>query len=73
MTTRAQPTDFTLYAEKMSSVCLLTPVTDDAQAWMDECLPEDAMWLSGGMAIESRYIGNILEGINGDGLTVSLL
>lgn len=52
------------------SICILTPVSEAAQAWVDEHLPEDAMRWAGGVVIEPRYAGDILEGIQNDGLSL---
>lgn len=49
---------------------LLTPVTKRAQKWVDEHLPEDRQTLGTGIAVEHRYIGEIVEGIKRDGLIV---
>ena len=54
------------------SVCLLTPLTDAAEAWVDENLPDSAMTFGSAVVIEPRYAGPILEGISADGLEVAL-
>jgi hypothetical protein len=51
------------------TVFLLVPKTDDARRWVREHLPDDVMRLGAGVAIEHRYIEDILEGIQADGLT----
>lgn len=51
------------------SVFLLIPNTEAAQAWVDENIPEDAPTLGGGIGVEARYLGDILQGIQDDGLT----
>ena len=60
--------DFTFHQEHMSNVCLLTPVSEAASNWVGEHL--DAIWFGKAVAIESRYAGDILEGIQRDDLTV---
>ena len=62
--------DFTFYQERMSNVCLLTPVSEAASNWVAEYLPEDITWFGEAVAIEARYVGDILEGIQRDDLTV---
>ncbi|CAB4152430.1 hypothetical protein UFOVP613_14 [uncultured Caudovirales phage] len=52
------------------SVLLLMPETDAGRAWADEHLPEDALTLGAGIAIERRYMGDIIAGIVEDGLGV---
>ena len=53
------------------SVFLLIPNTDAANAWVEEHLPEDAPVFGKGIAVEARYIGDILHGIQEDGLSFS--
>jgi predicted thioesterase len=38
--------------------------------WMDEHLPEDAQTLGRAVAVEHRYIGDIVAGMQADGLVV---
>ncbi len=63
-------TDFTVRGE--GTIYLLTPNSDAARAWRDEYLPEDAMTLGPAVAVEHRYIDDIISGILQDGLTVIL-
>lgn len=53
------------------SVTILTPLTEAAQEWADNNLPDDALTFGRGIVIEPRYAGPILEGIVEDGLTVT--
>jgi hypothetical protein len=53
------------------SIVLITPITDAAEAWVDENLPDSAMTFGSAVVIEPRYVGPILEGISADGLTVA--
>lgn len=63
--------DFLLYGDRPPcSVYLLTPVSPRGEAWATEHLPEDAQRLGSGIAVEHRYIGDIVQGIKSDGLTV---
>lgn len=52
------------------SVFLLSPETDVAREWADEHLPQDALTLGNGIAVEWRYLADILTGIQDDGLRV---
>lgn len=61
--------DFTVRNE--GSIFLLTPQTDAAREWADEHLPDDAMTFGPSTVVEHRYIGAIVDGIQGDGLTVA--
>jgi hypothetical protein len=64
-------TDFTLYNH--GSICVLTPSTVKGQAWTYRHFDMDEvqMW-NNGVVIEPRYVGDILDGLAEDGLTVSL-
>jgi hypothetical protein len=53
------------------TIYLLRPKTDEAREWTNFNIPDDAQWLGGAVAIEHRYVGDIVEGILADGLTVS--
>jgi hypothetical protein len=50
---------------------LLHPMSESAKQWVDEHLPKDALTLGEAVAVEHRYISNIVDGILEDGLTVS--
>lgn len=63
-----EPTlDFTLHGS--GTLYLLTPLTDDAREWVKLHIPEDAQRLGRGIAIEWRYVDDIMVGIEADGLT----
>ena len=57
--------------ENHGSIFLLIPLNDAAQAWVDEHLPADAATLGRAIAVEHRYIGAIVEGIQAAGLEVA--
>ncbi|MFA5900269.1 MAG: hypothetical protein WC829_14285 [Hyphomicrobium sp.] len=52
------------------SVTLLTPVTDAALDWVAENLSIDRTNWGPAIVIEPRYAVDILDGLQGDGLTV---
>lgn len=52
------------------SIVLLVPLTPAAIEWCDEHLPDDGPRLGGSYAIEPRFICNITDGIEADGLTL---
>lgn len=61
--------DFT--ATNHGSIILLTPVTDEANTWVNEHLQvEGWQTLGTSIAIEPRYFDDIVEGIRNDGLTI---
>ena len=65
---KSMSADFTL--TDGGSVCLLTPTTSDARRWLDENIGEDALYLGNGLAIERKYVQQILDGIVADGYRV---
>jgi hypothetical protein len=64
--------DFTVSGD--GSVYLLNPNTEAARQWVSENLPDVQSWqyMGTAIAIEHRYIVNIVEGIKGDGLVVDI-
>lgn len=52
------------------TIWLLRPVTDAADEWVRDNLPDFAMRFGGAVAIEARYIEAIIHGIEADGLDV---
>jgi predicted thioesterase len=65
------PADFLVTGEgPFTTVYLLHPLTDAAREWVAEHLPEDAMRLGNAIAVEHRYIGDIVDGARNDGLSV---
>lgn len=65
----APTTDF--YAIDHGSIVSLIPSTHSAKGWVEEHLPEDALWHGRGVAIERRYWPDIYAGILDAGLSVS--
>jgi hypothetical protein len=62
--------DFTLVNHL--SLFLLTAHTDDARNWVEANLSADRLsWGRDGTAIEPRYVGAIVAGIESDGLVVA--
>ena len=60
--------DFEIQNE--GSIFLLRPLSEQANAWIDEHLPEDRQTFGGGVVVEHRYITSIIDGIQNDGLTI---
>lgn len=52
------------------SILLLLPLTDAGNAWADEHLPDNAQMFGKSIVVEPRYIADIVDGIQADGLTV---
>jgi hypothetical protein len=51
-----------------ATVYLVVPVSDAAKEWLDVHIDEDATWHGNGVAVEHRYIEDILLGMVADGL-----
>jgi len=56
--------------EDHGSICLVRPASPAGEGWIDEYLPEDAMWFGGAVAVEPRYVESIWSGMVEDGLEV---
>ncbi len=52
------------------SICVLTPVSEAGLRWVRENLPADVLLWAGGIVVEPRYVGDILDGIEADALEV---
>lgn len=51
------------------SICVIDMLSDAAIAWANENLPDDAMrWGRHGYVVEPRYVANIVDGMEFDGL-----
>lgn len=61
--------DFRVYCE--GSIFLLTPLTEAANLWVDEHLPEDRMTFAGATVVEHRYINDLVEALIAEGYTVN--
>ena len=62
-------TDFHFFDH--GSIVILKPVTGPAQDWIDEHIGDDAQTFGGGVVIEPRYAGDILDGVVADDLTIT--
>lgn len=62
-------TDFTV--QNAGSILILYAETEQAEAWVSDNLPDDAMHWAGGIVIEPRYFDHIAGGIDADGLTIN--
>jgi hypothetical protein len=65
-------TDFTV--GNHGSIFILQPMNDAARSWIDVNLYEGddgPQWWGGGVVVEHRFIGDIVEGAIAEGLSVS--
>jgi hypothetical protein len=56
--------------ENHGSIVLLHAVTPAAHTWLVEHTPDDAPWFGDALAVEPRYVGDILNGAREDGLEI---
>jgi hypothetical protein len=60
-----------LRVDDLGSIVLLTPLTGDAQRWVDANLSvEQRQWLGGALAVEPRCVDALLDAAVADGLEV---
>jgi hypothetical protein len=57
--------------ENHGSVVLVRPLSDAARAWLAEHVSPDAQRFGGAVAVEPRYVANLVDGMIGDGLVVN--
>ena len=51
----------------MPSVYLITPLTPECGDWLKENVSEDAMYLGPSLAVEHRYVENLILGLQEHG------
>lgn len=56
--------------ENHGTIYLLRPLTEDAEQWIEDHIPEDAQTWGNAIVVEHRYIGAIVDGFQGDGLSL---
>lgn len=65
---RKRTPDFSVQNE--CTIFLLRPLSQAAQTWIDENLSPDRTTFGDAVAVEHRYIADIIDGIRADGLEV---
>lgn len=60
-----------LRVEGGGTVYLVRPLTRRGDRWITENIDREAVWFGGAVAVEHRYIGEIILGAYRDGLKVS--
>jgi hypothetical protein len=53
------------------SIATLALKTQAARDWVSENIPDDAPWFGGQLAVEPRFVDNVVDGMMGDGLVVA--
>jgi len=57
--------------DRHGSIAGLTPMTLTAREWIEEhCQTEPWQWLAGTLNVEAKYAGDIVAGMQADGLNV---
>ena len=51
----------------MPSVYLIKPLTEQCKVWLGENVSEDAMYLGNSLAVEHRYVDNLVMGLRESG------
>jgi hypothetical protein len=69
-TNGSSPPKFDLLVHSGGSVYLLRPASEAGAAWLDQHLTSDARMFGGAIAVEHRYIRDIVAGAVSDGLRV---
>lgn len=67
MANQVHKADFSVSNE--GSIFILSPLSAAGRDWVEENLPVDAMKWAGGTVVEHRFINDILEGIQNEGLS----
>jgi hypothetical protein len=57
--------------EDHGSICLVRHRSAAGRAWLDANVSEEATWFGGALAVEPRYLFNLVEGMRADGLGVA--
>jgi hypothetical protein len=52
------------------SLFILTPLTEDARTNLEAGVSDEAQWFAGGVAVEHRYIGPLVEQLRNEGWSV---
>jgi len=61
--------DFTV--ENHGTIFLVRPLTAEARAWLDSnVVAEPYQWFGPALAVEHRYIENLVEGMTAEGFEV---
>jgi hypothetical protein len=69
--TRKVRPDFLVSADSaVPSIYVVTPCSKQAHLWVGENVPADALWFSGSVIVESRFVAALVAGVERDGLVV---
>lgn len=57
--------------ENHGTICLLRPLTEAAEEWIDEHV-DTPTWWGPAVVVEPRYVPPIIEGLQADGFVVEV-
>lgn len=69
MTASTAPTP-DVSVENHGTIFLVRPLSQRANAWIGEHVPEDAMFFGGALVVEHRYVESIVAAIMDEGMQV---
>lgn len=58
------------FVENHGTIFLVRSVSSFAEEWIRENVSEDSQYFGNALVVEHRYIGDLIEGMRSDGLTV---
>jgi hypothetical protein len=67
---KAQSDVIDIQVENQGSLFTFEALTDEANEWMEQHIPEDATWFGARLIVEHRYARDLANGMIGDGLCV---
>jgi hypothetical protein len=53
------------------SIYLVRPVSEAAETWIDDNVQDDAQWFGHSLAVEHRYILDLIDGMQASGLNLA--
>jgi hypothetical protein len=60
-----------IQVENHGTLFLLRPLTEAGQTWLEEHTVGETQWFGGALAVEPRYVLDIVLGAQDDGLEVA--
>lgn len=66
----AKKTEYDVLVSGSGTIYLVHGVSEAGKQWMNDHLPADAQHMGQAVAVEHRYIEDIVEGMRNDGLSV---
>lgn len=64
--------DVEVHGQRGDTVFLFRPITEAARQWIEENVQADAQWFGNGLAVEHRYVEDLINGMLADDLKVDV-